>query len=166
MMVETTVLFFVFFMLFRSHLLGHIWMPWLHKGFTRSFNFYSIMFAAENHNSLIIAQYTRTRGEGDRRICSRSVANLLCDKHEKSDVCSLSHTHMLEAKHTHIITTVNLAVIKGVWLGILINPFSIIYESRLNGCDLSSGPADEVVLHSWVFIVGAGKEKDVRGGGC
>ncbi len=62
---------------------GLIWLPWPHKGFTRPFNFHSIMFVAENHNSLVIVHYGGTAERGDRRIWSHSIANLfLCVKHE------------------------------------------------------------------------------------
>lgn len=65
------------------------------------------MFVAENHNSLVIVHYRRTGEEGDRRIWSHSVANLHCVERENT------------RKDTHIITSMNLSMIKGVWLGIL-----------------------------------------------
>ena len=69
------------------------------------------MFVAENHNSLVIVHYAGTGGEGDRRIWSHSVANLVCVKHE-----NLGHvlTHQRTQRHAHTITSVNLSMIKGV----------------------------------------------------
>lgn len=128
---------------------------------------HSILPTTETHNSLIIVQCRRTREEVDRRICSHSAANLLCNKHVKAQMCTRKHAYTHARGKTHIITAMNLAVIKGVWLGILLNSLSIIYETHLNRADLSLGQpyADEATQHSCVFIAGAEK-KDVAWGEC
>lgn len=123
-------LFFgVFFLLLLQKLMprSHLALPCSHKGFMRPLLILSPLYLWQRTiNLLVIVHRIRTEDrKGGRRVThllsfssqsslcqpGKAAVNMVCTPHTQT------HTH--KRKDTHIISSTNLSLIKGVWLGIL-----------------------------------------------